>query len=137
VTVRTRLTDVETVRDAGSWLFTALDARGEETEVLLLPCEESVRAWVNRCMHESQRLDAGRGAAVRDGEVVCPRHGSTYDACSGDCDNGEAAGTTLVPVSVAVEGGTVYLDDGDYRFLRAGGADDGDDGPSSTSHLSL
>ncbi len=148
--VRYRLTDVETVREEGSWLFTVRDRTGEDEEVILVPCDEvvegsdgdpqPVRAWVNRCMHEPQRLHReGVGAVIREGEIVCPRHGSMFDTCSGYCDNGEAADTTLVSVEVTVEDGQVYLTDDETRFLHRGPSDDDDDdeGPQSTSHLQL
>lgn len=142
MTGRTELTTVETVHDEGSWLFTATDANGNDEEVILVPCTDGVEAWVNRCTHEAQRLDRGFGAAIRDGQVICPKHGSMFDACSGYCDNGEAADTTLVPVDVAVEDGTVHLVDRAYTFSHAGGLDagdggdaDGDEGPRSTSHI--
>jgi nitrite reductase/ring-hydroxylating ferredoxin subunit len=110
MTGRYRLTDVETVHEEGSWLFTVLDARGEETEVVLVACEDGVEAWVNRCTHEAQSLyREGVGAVIRDEEVVCPKHGSTFDTCSGYCDNGPAAETTLPSVDVSVEDGQVYL----------------------------
>ena len=135
---RRELAAVETVHEDGSWLFTATDATGAEEEVLLVPCDDGVEAWVNSCTHEAQRLDTGRGAAIRDDEIICPRHGSMFDACSGYCGNGEAADTTLVGVDVAVEDGTVYLDEVGYSFAHEGGIDAGDDdGPSSTSHLSF
>ncbi|ELZ20260.1 Rieske (2Fe-2S) domain-containing protein [Halosimplex carlsbadense 2-9-1] len=57
------------------------------------------------------------------------------DACSGDCDNGQAAGTTLPDVDVAVADGAVYLVDEEYSFEHDGGIDDGESGPSSTSHV--
>jgi len=140
VSGRYRLTDVETVVEEGSWLFTVRDEHGAEEEVILVPCEtdeDPVRAWVNRCTHESQRLHRGGvGVVRRDDEVVCPRHGSTFDPCSGDCDNGPAAGTTLPPIEVTVEDGQVYLT-GDADYLHEGEKGDGDDddGPSSTSHV--
>ena len=142
MSTRRELTTVATVHEAGSWLFTARDAHGAEEEVVLVPCGDGVEAWVNRCTHEAQKLDRGMGVAMRDGEIICPKHGSMFDACSGYCDNGEAAETTLVDVDVAVEDGTVYLDDVTYAFAHEGGVDaddgdDGDDGPSSTSHLSF
>ena len=148
MTERTRLTTVETVREKRSWLFTVRDQYGEADEVLLVPCEDeakpAVEAWVNRCTHEAQRLDRGFGAAMRDGQIICPKHGSMFDSCSGYCDNGEAADTTLVPVKVAVEAGDVYLTDGSYTFAHEGGIEDGDGGdeddedddmPGSTSHI--
>lgn len=131
------LTDVETVREEGSWLCTVTDESGDEHEVLLVSCEDGgdpVRAWSNRCTHQEQRLDTGRGAAMRDGQIVCPRHGSMFDACSGDCDNGPAADTTLPAIEVTVEDGTVYLADESYEFAHAGEIED-DDGPGSTSHI--
>lgn len=153
MTDETRLTTVETVQREGSWLFTVEDEYGADDEVILVPCEEGVRAWVNRCPHETQRLDRGFGAAIRNGEVVCPKHGSMFETCSGDCDNGEAAGTTLVSVEVVVEDGDVFLADEDFKFsheggIDAGGGDDGDghtsagndpgdESPGSTSHLSF
>lgn len=148
---RTRLTTVETVREERSWLFTVRDQYGEADDVLLVPCEDGtddaaeasetapVEAWVNRCTHEAQRLDRGFGAAMRDGQIICPKHGSMFDSCSGYCDNGEAADTTLVSVEVAVEDGDVYLTDGSYTFAYEGGIKDTegeDDGmPGSTSHI--
>ncbi|MFD1569751.1 Rieske (2Fe-2S) protein [Halorubrum laminariae] len=139
----TKIVDLAAVPERGSYLFTAEDAVTNETEVILVRCadEPGVRAWVNVCPHETQRLDRGDGAAMRDGEIVCPKHGSMFDACTGDCDNGEAAGTSLPAVAVGVDDGGVYLTDDDYDYVRDGPADgddgpaDGDDGPGSTSHI--
>jgi nitrite reductase/ring-hydroxylating ferredoxin subunit len=138
--MRYRLTDLETVREEGSWLFTVKSSIEDEQEVFLLPCEDGVEAWVNRCTHEDQRLYREEvGAVTRDGAVVCPKHGSAFDACEGDCENGPAAGSTLPGVEVTVENGQVYLTDDDVRYLHDGPAedDDDDDLPSSSSHLSL
>jgi nitrite reductase/ring-hydroxylating ferredoxin subunit len=138
--MRYRLTDLETVREEGSWLFTVTSSIEDEQEVFLLPCEDGVEAWVNRCTHEDQRLYREEvGAVTRDGAVVCPKHGSAFDACEGDCENGPAAGSTLPGVEVTVENGQVYLTDDDVRYLHDGPAedDDDDDLPSSSSHLSL
>ncbi|WP_324663211.1 Rieske (2Fe-2S) protein [Haloarcula sediminis] len=131
-----QLTTVEQVHDDGSYLFTAEDPYGDPEEILVVPCEDGVEAWVNRCTHENQRFDTGRGVPMRDGEIICPRHGSLFDACGGDCDNGEAAGTTLSDIDIAERHGTVFLIDDDYEFTHEGGIDD-DDGPGSTSHLQL
>ena len=135
--MRYRLTDVETVQSEGSWLFT-VRAGNDDREVMLVPCESGVEAWVNRCTHEDQRLHReGVGAVVRDSGIVCPKHGSVFDACSGGCENGPAADTTLFNVDITVENGQVYLTDDDARYLHEGGTgdDDDDDVPDSTSHL--
>lgn len=139
---RYRLTTVEIVEEEGSWLFTVRDRHRNREEAILVPCRDEenapVEAWINRCTHEDQRLHReGVGAVFREGRIVCPKHGSMFDACSGYCDNGEAADTTLVSVDIDVEDGTVYLTDDDVDFLSAGssGDDDEDDGTNSTSHL--
>lgn len=143
MTTRHRLTSVDTVLDEGSWLFTARDSGGEDVEVVLVPCEDEnvdsdVEAWINRCTHEDQRLyRGGVGAVVRDGGIVCPKHGSIFDSCSGYCDNGPAAESTLPSVDITIEDGQVYLTDEDARYLHDGPSDDeeDEDGLSSTSHL--
>lgn len=140
------LTTVEDVEADGSFLFTATNSFDMAEEVIVVPCVDgptdgdekpAVRAWINRCTHEAQRFDTGRGVPMRDGEIICPKHGSLFDACSGECDNGQAAGTTLPDVDVSVDDGTVYLVDEEYSFEHEGGIDDGDGGPSSTSHIGL
>ena len=160
----TRITSVESVPEIGSYLFTVREADGDPEEVILVrsaDCDPetgdvaadgtAVLAWKNFCQHETdQRLDRGHGAATRDGQVVCPKHGSFFDTCSGYCDNGKAKGSTLVPVSVAVEDDEVVLTDEDCTFLHEGGlaagdaadadgeeSDDDDDMPGSTSHLTF
>ncbi|WP_066417766.1 Rieske (2Fe-2S) protein [Halorubrum aethiopicum] len=134
----TRIVDLEAVPENGSYRFTAKDPFANETELILVRCDEDpgVRAWSNTCPHESQSLDVGDGAAIRDDAIVCPRHGSHFDTCSGECDDGPAAGTTLPGVDLAVEDGEIHLADDRYTFLHEGGTDD-DEGPGSTSHLSL
>ncbi|TKX60301.1 Rieske (2Fe-2S) protein [Halorubrum sp. SS7] len=150
-----RLTTVETVRERGSWAFTAREGDADR-EVFLVPCADEpddgvdeadaggdgqpVRAWINRCTHEDQRLHREEvGAVTRGGSVVCPKHGSAFDACEGDCDNGEAAGTTLRSIDVEVRDGAVFLTDDDLTYLYEGLPDDDgdDDGPSSSSHLTF
>ena len=134
------LTTVETVHDEGSWLFTVRDRYGERDEVILVPCDDGVEAWINRCTHESQRFDTGRGVPMRNGQIVCPKHGSMFGCCSGYCDNGEAEDTTLPAVDITVrDDGRIVLTDDEFAFVGEGGIDDneddGDDGPASTSHI--
>jgi nitrite reductase/ring-hydroxylating ferredoxin subunit len=134
----TRIAAVDAVPARGSYLFSVEDAFTNEREAILVPCEDEpgVEAWLNNCPHEDQRFDRGDGAAMRDGEIICPKHGSLFDACEGDCGNGPAAGSSLRPVEIAVEDGDVFLVDDGYTYVKDGGLDD-DEGPSSTSHLSF
>lgn len=134
----TRLTAMEEVPENGSYLFTVRERDGTEEEAILVRLADGVAAWLNFCQHETdQRLDRGFGAAMRDGEIICPKHGSMFDACTGHCDNGEAAGSTLVPVEVETREGDVYLTDREYRFSHEGGIEDDDDVPGSSSHLTF
>ena len=130
------LTTVDHVHEEGSFLFTVADQYGVKREVILVPCEGGVEAWHNRCTHEDFALDRGFGVIYREGEIVCAKLGSTFDTCSGDCDNGDAKGTTLPSVDVDCEGGEVHLVDDHYTFLHEGAEDTGagdDDMPGSTS----
>jgi nitrite reductase/ring-hydroxylating ferredoxin subunit len=143
---RTRLATVEDVPESSSLLVTVRERDGSMEEVVLVRCSDDeadevsrVRAWRNFCQHETdQRLDRGLGAAVRDGEIVCPKHGSMFDTCTGYCDGGKAADSYLSGVDVTVDDGVVYLTDPSVAFVHEGGIDDEDgDGPSSTSHLTF
>ena len=77
------IAEVTDVPDVGSYLFTAEDAFTNEREFILVRCDDGpdIEAWVNNCTHENQRLDRGTGVAMRDGEIICPKHGSMFDAC--------------------------------------------------------
>lgn len=132
-----RLTSVDEVPEMGSWLFTVREPDGACEEVILVRSTDGVTAWKNFCQHETdQRLDRGRGAMIRDGEIVCPKHGSMFDVGSGNCTNGKAAGSTLVEVNVTVNHGDVFLTDETLEFCHEGGIDD-NGLPDSTSHLSF
>lgn len=132
----TRIAAVDDIPEVGSYLFTVKDAFTNEQEVILVQCEEDpgIRAWSNSCTHEDQRLDRGSGVAMREGQIICPRHGSMFDTCSGACNNGEAAGSTLPEVEITVENGDVFLTDDSYTYLHEGAIED-DEGPNSTSHI--
>jgi len=134
----TRIAAVDEVPENGSYLFSVEDAFTNEREAILVHCEDApgVEAWLNNCPHEEQRFDRGDGAAIRDGEIICPKHGSLFDACEGGCGNGPAAGSSLRGVEIEVRDGDVLLVDDGYTYLKDGGLDD-DEGPSSTSHLSF
>ncbi|PSP33816.1 (2Fe-2S)-binding protein [Halobacteriales archaeon QH_10_70_21] len=133
----TLVASADDVPDVGSYLFTVREADGSLEEVILVDLADGVSAWKNFCQHETdQRLDRGSGAAMRDGRLICPKHGSMFDAETGYCDSGKAAGSTLVEVDVTVRHGQVYLTDDDLEFVAEGGIDDDGD-PSSTSHLTF
>jgi nitrite reductase/ring-hydroxylating ferredoxin subunit len=144
VSPRTHLTSVDDIPEQGGWLFTVEESDGSLGEVFLLELDDGIAAWRNCCQHETDQelYREGIGAVVRDGGIVCPKHGSVFDAVTGHCDNGPAAGSDLAEVAVTEELGEVYLTDEDVEFSHEGpagaggdGDDDDDDVPDSTSHL--
>ena len=136
-----RITALEEVPDDSTFLFTAR-RDGEEREVLLTRLNGdgdgddgstaadggvTVTAFENYCQHWTDvRLDKGSGAAVRNGEFVCQKHGATFQRDSGFCDFGPCEGATLTRVDVTVSDGSVYLADDDYAFDHVGPSDDDD-----------
>ena len=127
-----RITALERVSDDSTFLFTAR-RDGDEREVVLTRLDGEDRAdgevvaFENYCPHWTDvRLDKGSGAAVRNGEIVCRKHGATFRRDSGFCDFGPCEGATLERVAVTVADGAVYLADDDYAFDHVGPSDDGD-----------
>jgi nitrite reductase/ring-hydroxylating ferredoxin subunit len=93
-----------------------------------------VAAWLNYCQHWTDvRLDTGSGATRRDGEIVCGRHGATFEADTGRCDFGPCEGAYLDEVTVAVADGAVRLTDPDYEFRHEGPVEEEDDLDLSTN----
>jgi nitrite reductase/ring-hydroxylating ferredoxin subunit len=126
-----RIASVEDVPTDSTLLFTATDGDGDPAEVLLTRLADgAVAAFRNACRHWTDvRLDRGEGALVRNGEVVCRKHGATFQLDSGYCDFGPCEGAVLESVDVTVADGAVYLDDEAYSFAHLGasgaGADEG------------
>jgi nitrite reductase/ring-hydroxylating ferredoxin subunit len=132
------IADVADVPREGSLLF-AIEPTdgGEPREAVLVRSDadaedegaltdggEAIRAWENYCQHWTDvRLDRGDGAATRDGELVCQKHGATFRSGDGVCTFGPCEGAVLADVAVAVADGTVYLTDENYAFAGLGEAD--------------
>lgn len=124
-----RITDVESVPEASTLLITVEEReRTEQREVLLIRADGDVTAWFNYCQHwRDVSLDKGDGAMVRDGEIVCSRHGATFEKDDGMCTFGPCEGAVLDQLSVETTAGGVFLDDDDYEFVHVGPAVDEDD----------
>ena len=120
-----RIAAVEDVPTDATLLFTVSDADGDLAEALLTRLTDgAVVAFRNYCRHWTDvRLDRGDGALVRNGEVVCQRHGATFQLDSGACDFGPCLGSVLASVDVDVADGAVYLTDEAYRFEHLGGSE--------------
>jgi len=121
-----RIVDVEEIPDEGDVLFTISEVDGDATrEGILLTLNDDVVAYENYCQHWTDvRLDSGDGAAFRNGEIVCEKHGAYFETDSGYCNFGPCKGATLEVVDVAVADGGVYLTDDRYAFEHLGPADE-------------
>jgi nitrite reductase/ring-hydroxylating ferredoxin subunit len=115
----------------GTLLFTAREGF-DLVEVVLCRVESEdgdadVAAYRNHCQHWTDvRLDTGDGAPVRDGSLLCARHGATFRIDDGRCTHGPCEGAVLDTDDEAVADGTVYLTDDDLSFERLGPSGDRD-----------
>lgn len=97
------------------------DPTGPTEAILTRVADGTVVAYRNYCMHWTDiRLDKGSGALVRRGELVCQKHGATFQRDSGYCDFGPCEGASLERVDVTVRDSQVLLTDEDYAFVHVG-----------------
>jgi nitrite reductase/ring-hydroxylating ferredoxin subunit len=128
-----RIVAAEDVPEDGTLLVTLRDGDDEREAILTRLSDDTVVGFENYCQHWTDvRLDRGSGAPVRNGELVCTKHGATFERDSGYCDFGPCEGAYLQTVDVTVDDGAVYLTDDDYEFARVGEAET-DDLDRSTS----
>lgn len=121
-----RIADVDDVPADSTLLFTVREGF-DEKEAVLVRLADGVAAWRNVCPHWTDvRLDKGSGAEFRDDELVCTRHGATFETDTGECSYGPCEGAYLEELDVAVENGSVYLREDDYEFDHVGPKSDRD-----------
>ena len=124
-----RIADVAEVPEETTLLFTVEDREtDEEREAVLVDTDDGIRAWFNYCQHwRDVNLDTGDGGVIRDGELVCKRHGATFECDSGECTFGPCEGAVLEELAVRTTAGGVFVDDDGYEFVRLGEAESDDD----------
>ena len=123
---QSRIVDVEELPEDSTFLFTVREGF-DEKEALLVRLDGDVAAWRNYCPHWIDvRLDTGSGAEFRGGDVVCTRHGATFESDSGARTYGPCEGAYLEEVDVTVRDGGVYHTDDDYEFEGVGPKSDRD-----------
>lgn len=122
-----RIVATDDVPDEGTVLFT-VSAEAEKREAILTRLGDgTIVAFANYCPHWTDvRLDKGSGAAVRNGELVCQKHGATFERDSGVCNFGPCEGAVLETIDVAAENGAVLLTDDEYAFENLGAAQEYD-----------
>ncbi len=80
--------------DDDSFRVTVRDVR--PNEAIIVDLSDDVVAFENFCPHWTDiRLDKGSGAYVRNGELVCEKHGATFQRDTGYCDFGPCEGSVL------------------------------------------
>lgn len=116
-----RIAAADDVPEDGTLLFTVSEG-GDRTEAILTRLDDgAIVAFSNYCPHWTDvRLDKGSGALVRNGELVCQKHGATFERDSGVCNFGPCEGAVLETIDVTVEEGSVLLTDDDYAFENLG-----------------
>lgn len=120
---------------ADTTLLVTVAEDDEEREVVLTRLDGEVVAYSNYCQHWTDvRIDKGDGALRRNGEMVCRKHGATFQLDTGVCDFGPCQGAVLPDVDVTVEDGAVYLADEALSFVRVGPAET-DDGDGSSGRV--
>jgi len=128
----------EEIPDESTLIFTVRDADGDEREAILVELDGKIAGWLNACQHMTHiKIDKGSGAAMRDGELVCENHGAYFEADSGYCSFGPCEGAYLEEVDVRTEGGTAYLTDDDYEFVRVGPVESDPADLSSSSNVKI
>ena len=107
-----RIVDADEVTAGDTVVFTATSGF-DTTEGLLTRLDDgTVVAYTNYCPHwRDVRLDKGSGATVREGELVCGKHGASFETATGRCDFGPCEGAVLDTFEVTVSEGAVYLTD--------------------------
>ncbi|WP_458189162.1 Rieske (2Fe-2S) protein [Haladaptatus sp. NG-WS-4] len=115
-----RIAALSEIPDDTTFLFTIRNGFDEE-EAILVEHDGEVGVWRNYCQHWTDvRLDKGDGATMRDGEIVCGKHGALFESDSGVCTYGPCEGAVLDALEITVEDGVVYLTDPDYEFVQQG-----------------
>ena len=133
-----RMANLSEVPADSTLLVTLREKRTDETlEVILTRLsDDTIVAFKNQCQHWTDvQLDRGSGAAIREGQVICRKHGATFQLESGDCDFGPCEGSTLVSIDTAVKEGEVRLTDTDYEFVDTGGVERDPDDLSSGGRI--
>jgi len=93
-----------------------IDSEQGVTWLMLFVCDSEVLAYQNSCPHEGRALNFApdRFILTKEGQLVCPHHGATFELGNGLCVSGPCKGKSLKPFVVSVVDDEVRVgDDGD------------------------
>lgn len=125
----TRIASSSAVTPESTVLFTVRTDDGAQVEAFLTRFADGVAAFRNFCSHWTDvRLDRGSGAPIRNGEIMCRKHGATFEKDTGFCNFGPCEGAYLDAIDVVERDDAIYLADDDYTFEHVGEAPSADEG---------
>lgn len=80
-------------------------------DMFLVRTDDGVRAYVNRCPHANQPLDArpGRFLTQDETKLLCGGHAALFRIEDGLCTSGPCAGKSLESIAIEVVDGTVRI----------------------------
>jgi nitrite reductase/ring-hydroxylating ferredoxin subunit len=96
--------------DPGARGFTLGEGKAR-LDIFLVRKDGTVFAWVNRCPHANQKLDArpGRFLTQDETQIICGVHAALFRIEDGLCTSGPCAGEHLEAIAVEVVDGVVRL----------------------------
>lgn len=105
-----QLCDSEEITESGSE-FRVSGAHGAYY-VMIFRQGERLVAYQNVCPHRHLSLSwaPGRFMVGEDGLLVCPHHAAVFNLDSGECLQGPCSGDFLLPVSIEIRDGQVWLE---------------------------
>ena len=116
-----RIVAAAEVSAAETVVFTAKSGFETTEGVLTRLDDDEIVAFTNYCPHwQDVRLDKGSSALVRNGEIVCQKHGAMFEKDGGYCNFGPCDGAVLDTFEVAVADGAVYLTDDEWHAAEPG-----------------
>lgn len=82
-----------------------------EGGALIIKREGKLCAWINECPHAGLRMNLPSGKVMlhKDGFIVCPVHGASFDAATGECVGGPTVGDNLEAIEVEQVGNEVRV----------------------------
>jgi len=90
--------------------------------VFVLRQSGAIHAYVNACPHQgtSPEIFPDRFFDVLERYLICRTHGALFRPEDGFCVAGPCAGKSLVPASIHVTDGTIWLADGENQGTSKG-----------------
>lgn len=81
----------------------------DDLPIVILRSGDAIRAYINVCPHAGRPLSLPSGKTlVKEGILVCPFHGASFEVTSGHCVGGPAGKSTLKPIAIEIRDRDIY-----------------------------